>query len=296
MVFKFQNRRGISIVFNWIFSLIAGVVILSFLIYFAVQNTDLFGKVTAKVVVEELDILFSGYETTKTSSNLDFGKEIELGFKCRNKEQEFEVNGKGSKKVWGKIIFAPNEIKASKINILTESWDLPFRVANFIYIWDGRKFPNGIENFEELNGVQRDPSRIDDLGCDGNGGKVIYYDEIGDGEYIGKVCFDKKGEVFYGKAMLLGAVVSEDYETFSCLSEIAKDRFNLMEEVYSEKIGTLVRTGQCEGGSYSRFRSPLNSFSNQFNGEMNRATMEGMIRAMENANEDLIKGGCASVY
>ena len=62
MVFKFQNKRGISIIFNWIFSLIAGVVILSFLIYFAVQNTDLFGKVTAKVVAEELDILFSGYE------------------------------------------------------------------------------------------------------------------------------------------------------------------------------------------------------------------------------------------
>ena len=135
-MFKFHDKRGIGIVFNWIFSLVVGIVILGFLIYFAVQNTDLFGKVTAKVVAEELDVLFSGYETTKTSSSLEFGREVKLDFKCKNKKQEFEVNGRGGKNVWGKIIFAPKEIKASKINILTESWNVPFRVANFIYVWD----------------------------------------------------------------------------------------------------------------------------------------------------------------
>tara|TARA_Y100000034_G_scaffold107695_1_gene137484 strand:- start:343 stop:1224 length:882 start_codon:yes stop_codon:yes gene_type:complete len=293
MVFKFQNKRGISIIFNWIFSLIVGVVILSFLIYFAVQNTDLFGKVTAKVVAEELDILFSGYETTKTSSSLDFGREVKLGFECKNGKQSFEVNGKGGTKVWGKIIFAPKEIETNKIKILTESWNVPFRVANFIYIWDENELGD-IENFNSLNGVQKDPSRIGNFPCSGND-KQIYYDETSEGDYIGKVCFDKKGEVFYGKALLLGAILTDDYETFSCLNEIAKERFNLMEEVYSEKMGTLVSNGQC-GGSYSRFGNPLGRFSNYLNTGFDFVSMEGAVRAMRNANKDLIKGGCAGAY
>ena len=294
MVFKFQNKRGISIIFNWIFSLIVGVVILSFLIYFAVQNTDLFGKVTAKVVAEELDILFSGYETTKTSSSLDFGREVKLGFECKNGKQNFEVNGKGGTKVWGKIIFAPKEIETNKIKILTESWNVPFRVGNFIYIWDENEVGD-IENFESLNGVQKDPSRIGNLPCSDNT-KQIYYDDF-NGDYIGKVCFgDGNGEVFYGKALLLGAILTEDYETFSCLNEIAKDKFNLMEEIYKEKMGTLFVNNQCDGESYSRFRTPLNSFSNSLNGIMDFETMKSAVRAMESANENLVKGGCASVY
>ena len=55
-----MNKKGMAIPFDWIFSLVAGVLIFSFLIYFAVQHTDLFGKITTRVVAEELDVLFSG--------------------------------------------------------------------------------------------------------------------------------------------------------------------------------------------------------------------------------------------
>lgn len=308
-VLRFRDRRGVSIVFNWIFSLVAGVVILSFLVYFAVQHTDLFGKVTARVVAEELDVLFSGYETIKTRSDLDFDREVKLEFKCENETQEFRINGKGEKKVWGKIIFAPKEIKSSHINIFTESWNVPFRVANFIYIWDRgydlQGAPSEIKEIEGLNDVngkkvrmERNPSLIDStIPCPSIvnvDGKVIYYDETDLGDYIGKICFKEGSEVFFGKAMLLGAIFSEDYEDYKCLSEVAKKRFNIMEKVYNEKMRTLIANGQCEGMTYSRFKSPLSSFSAHYNKDFD--SLKSAVRNMKRANEDIIKGGCAGVY
>src|SRR3989344_9534744 len=120
-----MDKKGVAVVFDWIFSLAAGVLIFSFLIYFAVQHTDLFGKVTARVVGEELDILFSGYETAKIRSILDFGKEVKLEFSCDEKRQRFTINDREGKTLWGKIIFAPGEIKNDKINVATASWDVP---------------------------------------------------------------------------------------------------------------------------------------------------------------------------
>ena len=71
------------------------------------QNTDLFGNVTARIVAEELDILFSGYETIQTRSMLDFGKNVELDFYCDDSTQKFKVNGETGKTIWDKIIFSP---------------------------------------------------------------------------------------------------------------------------------------------------------------------------------------------
>ncbi|MEK6856887.1 MAG: hypothetical protein AABX49_02630, partial [Nanoarchaeota archaeon] len=90
-----MNKKGMAIPFDWIFSLVAGVLIFSFLIYFAVQHTDLFGKITTRVVAEELDVLFSGYETTESRSVLDFKKEVNLKFNCNPRQgQSFTINNK----------------------------------------------------------------------------------------------------------------------------------------------------------------------------------------------------------
>ena len=153
------NKKGIAISFNWIFSMIAGVLILIFLVYFAVQNTDLFGNVTSKVVSEELEILFSGIETIKTKTSLNFDKNVELRFSCNQGKQVLNVNGKSGNSLKGKIVFAPNIVESDVFNITTQPWNVPFRVANFIYLWDeGYEFSRDapeIDLIDELIGDEK---------------------------------------------------------------------------------------------------------------------------------------------
>ena len=293
------NKRGIAVTFNWIFSLVAGVLIFSFLVYFAVQNTDLFGNVTARIVAEELDILFSGYETIQTRSMLDFGKNVELDFYCDDSTQKFKVNGEPGKTIWHKIIFSPDKIESSKINVATASWKVPFRVANFIYIFDEKyniKDDVGI-NIGLINNLKGSGKNVlispyFDGKCQNgeDGKKVIHYNKETEEGYV---CFDGKDDKspvkFFGEAMLIGAVLS-DKDNFECAKNKAEEKLNIMKKVFANKNNNLEDTGLCEENSlYGRFTNKMNILTIDL---MNKNT----INSFESWNKDLIAGGCASVY
>src|SRR3989344_1453259 len=276
-----MNKKGFAVMFDWIFSIVAGVLIFSFLIYFAVQHTDLFGKITAKVVAEELDVMFSQYETTETKSVLDFGKGVELEFKCDegDKRQWFKVNDRDGKDVWGKIIFAPEKIKSDKINVATASWNVPFRVANFVYLWDKRyeldydpdfelpqwlssSLPGDVKiNFLQDSSLSSDmiegdcPHFGSRLTADGKTyDKMIYYDKDATGKDVkGYICFkDKKRSFFYGKAMMMGAVFTDSKEEFDCVKKAAVNRFKIVNNVYDEKINHIpFENCPISGGRYN---------------------------------------------
>ena len=138
-----MNKKGFEISFSWLFSIIAGISIFLFLVWFAVQQTDLFGNLTAKVAVEELDIAFTGFKSNLVGSKLEFGKEIKLEFKCDpstlNEERMF-VNGVAGKKLKGNIVFAPEGMKDNEFKFFTYGWNAPFRITNFIFITGNDKF------------------------------------------------------------------------------------------------------------------------------------------------------------
>ena len=315
-----MDKKGVAVVFDWIFSLAAGVLIFSFLIYFAVQHTDLFGKVTARVVGEELDILFSGYETAKIRSILDFGKEVKLGFSCdeKNKRQRFTINDREGKTLWGKIIFAPGEIKNDKINVATASWDVPFRVANFIYLWDKKYVLTGdIPDINFLNNFKKDPSGgtgnirfaddpglSDDYGtgpCSNDWGsqheKIIYYKKNSDDSYFGYICFfEENGDVqrspFYGKAMMIGAMFVDNVEDFECVKSIAVDRLKIVNDIYREKKDKIVSLESCDKfGRYNKVFHDTITLD-----KLNSLDFDNQVKLVERANENLIREGCAGVY
>lgn len=130
-----MNKRGLEITFNWIFAIIAGSMVFSFLIYFGVQHTDLFGRLTYQVVSEELDTAFSGLKTTNVETVLDFEKEVELEFKCDSGVEKLYINGKAGKTLYDNIVFVPNKkLKGSRFYLKTKEWKMPFKVTNFIFI------------------------------------------------------------------------------------------------------------------------------------------------------------------
>lgn len=291
------NKRGIGITFDWIFSIVAGVLIFSFLIYFAVQNTDLFGKVTARIVAEELDILFSGYETTQTKSVLDFDKNVKLDFSCDkiNKRQRFMINDREGKNLWGKIIFSPKSVESDKINVATVSWDVPFRVANFIFIWDKEYRINEIyetdsELIDKFKGageeieIQEYNEGIDCKGAK-KGIKTIYYSDTGEGQ----VCFKGSNDPikFFGEAMMVGAVLS-DKDNYLCIKDAINMKLEIMRKVFENKKNNLVGSNKFCNEDYSILvnRIPTNVDDLDYSG----------FKLLKDRNTDLIVKGCASVF
>ncbi len=299
-----------AIPFDWMFSLVAGILIFSFLIYFAVQHTDLFGKITTRVVAEELDVLFSGYETTESKSVLDFKKEVELKFSCSTGQgQSFTVNNKEGKNLWGKIIFAPKEIKSDKVNVATMSWDVPFRAANFIYLWD-RKYnfenpPNLdiLRSIDSTNGdtiIFRFVDHVDESPVCSEDGKIIYY-IIEGGYYHGYVCFAKNEESvkFFGEAMMVGAIFTDDRDALICANKLAVNRLEIINEVYKEKANKLIESADqfnylCSYGEAMYNPSAVNNFD--LGNDLNIQFGYDDVNVVETSNENLIREGCPSVY
>ncbi|MBI2508229.1 hypothetical protein HYV89_04725 [Candidatus Woesearchaeota archaeon] len=320
------NKKGIAITFDWMFSIVAGVLIFSFLIYFAVQNTDLFGKVTARIVSEELDILFSGYETAQVSTVLDFGREATLDFRCDeiNKRQKFMINDREGKNLWGKIIFAPKNVKSDKINVATASWNAPFRVANFVYLWDKRyllDYDSDLELPEWVN-----PSASGDINikfardsslalsssssfdCSYNFrtsnneeyDKVIYYDKNpSDDDVRGYVCFKgKEKSFFYGEAMMIGAIFSESKIEFDCVKDIAVDRLKIVNDIYTKKVSNLIISDRsCNPNFGASYNNAVHEIDNNGMLEKDFDSFDfGYVNRIRSANQNLISTGCAGVY
>lgn len=124
-----MKKGVISIQFNWIFVIIAGAVILLF--FFGVVQWQK-GLSEAKVnvaVLTNLDTIFTGAKVTKSSTNIITMPNTEVKFDCSN-----YYIGITKKQIKGRTIFAPDLIIGTKILTHTLSWDVPFRVTNFLYL------------------------------------------------------------------------------------------------------------------------------------------------------------------
>ena len=130
----FNNKKGFELVFSWIFSLVAGVLILIFLIYFAYQHTDLFGKRTNLLVREEFDNAFGSLKNTEISTLIELQDNITLKFDCIDGKILFGVNEGDKREIPGKIIAAPMILSGHNFSIKTDSFVKPFKIVSFIYI------------------------------------------------------------------------------------------------------------------------------------------------------------------
>ncbi|MBU2640008.1 MAG: hypothetical protein KKG75_04890 [Nanoarchaeota archaeon] len=246
-----MNKKGFAVMFSWIFAMIAGVIILLSLVYFSVQHTDLFGRVSAQVAVEELDITFGSLKSSLIGTTLELGKPIKLEFKCNEDTLEKEklyINKKAGKSLKGKVVFAPSELKSNSFSLFTLDWNVPFKVTNFIFLTD-KKY--NFEGVIPLGLLEKIPSNIDIIdpygeeisfeesengNCMDNSGKKIFYKKQDTlGEYYGKICFDETVYTFVGDAMIFAAIFSDE-NNFKCLKDYAEIKARDVAEIYAKKI------------------------------------------------------------
>lgn len=243
-----EQRKGIEMTFNWIFSIIVGAIILTFFVYFAIQNTDLFGNLSAKQVSLELDNAFSGFQTTLVETNLEFNKPIKLEFKCENitgdVKENILINDKGKSILRDKIIFAPDKMEDTKFLLFTSEWKVPYKIANFIFLtspkeqYDLENEPSDFEFVSDSNVGRKIEFNKNSAKCTTDSEKVIINYQIDEyNEYYGWICNSNGEYGFYGKAMIYAVIFSYNFD--DCLYSLMIEKLNLVSSLYGEKARIL---------------------------------------------------------
>lgn len=297
------NKKGFAISFSWLFSIIAGMSVFLFLVWFSVQQTDLFGNLTAKIAVEELDIAFTGFKSNLVGSRLDFGKEIELEFKCDSStlnEERMFINGIAGKKLKGNIVFAPSSMESNEFRLFTASWNVPFRVTNFIFLNSNKDLlylnnhmPSGLggipDIFDDGNSLNaEDPRDYIERGtgpCPLNGKKVYYEIDQNTREAFGTICINGVLKPFYGTAFVY-AVIFADENNFICIYENALEKANIMKTIYLEKFDNIENCG-ISNIERVDIKTTLENLD---------VRSQSSIEDLQEKNNNLLRKGCEAIY
>ena len=128
-----MRKAIIEVQFNWIFILIVGAIILAFFVGIVVKQKEISIKKTGVQLAFDLETITTGAEVSKgTSQTIDIPN-LGITFSSRDCIRKYTIGG-GSKLYREKVIFAPTRIEGSRLLAWTLSWDMPFRITNFLLL------------------------------------------------------------------------------------------------------------------------------------------------------------------
>ncbi len=133
-----RSKRGqLEISFNWIYIMIAGVVILLFFAGIIVRQKAASEQKLSTEVVRIMESIFTAAGVSeKTKNSIDTSGIIDytLTFTCEEGVGEYGV--KDGSRVQNAIepVFTPLEIQSSRLNLWSLPYKLPFKVIDFLFI------------------------------------------------------------------------------------------------------------------------------------------------------------------
>lgn len=126
----FYSKKGFEMQFNWIFVLVAGAVILLFFAFIIVRQKDV-SELSAKVTVLKSigSIITSASVSTDTTGLKNIpNSNIEIG--CNR----VSLGSGASKQYQNLVLFAPNILKGSNLIWQTNSFSIPYRATNLLFL------------------------------------------------------------------------------------------------------------------------------------------------------------------
>lgn len=128
------NKRGFEIHFHWILVLIAGAIILFFFFSVVQKQRTFSGERLAITLSTDIDAVFSSAVESKDTSQFLTLPQGGIAFSCSSAcDCNFWI-GRKSTQFKDKIIFAPAFLGEGKAVAWSSDWNLPFRVANFLFL------------------------------------------------------------------------------------------------------------------------------------------------------------------
>jgi hypothetical protein len=278
-----SNKKAQGMQFNWIFVIIAGSIILAFFVMFTVKYIDLQNKKVSARIANSIE---SSLDSLKTAEvHTEIGNVANINFRC----DKFYVNNYLSMGLSEKLIFAPESINGNIVAWLQE-WEYPFSVGNLFYL-SGKddefvfSVSGGLDPYEIKNRIP------DDFNVEfRNSDYDILIIPSEDDPYNGYVKIEGVDYPYFGRAMLYGAIFSDNY---GCLLERSLEELNKITRVYIEKA-KILRTGDCSD-SYHQVYVALNKLSESIEQE-NYQQIFKLKKQIENMNKDLDGRGCVVVF
>lgn len=250
------KKKGV-IEFSWIFALIVGAVILFLAFYFIGTKLMESRLVEQKGTEHTLDILlnpfsyFGGLGAT-SASPIELPKEEKINFSCStegNFGYDTILAGNGEPKtVDDKYIFSESYIQGKKFQVISKPFEMPWRVADVIYLIDGNKvycFVNMPDTKKEFGEEGMNISNFQFDSCDPDAIKICK----GSGVNCDITVYDNyvsKGQRMYfvDDATMYAAIFSEP-RIYECnLKRLAK-RLSYQVDVYKGKMLLLNSRPGC---------------------------------------------------
>jgi len=289
-------KKGQGIQFNWIFVIIAGVIILAFFATFAVRFKDIQDRKDNAEIARGIDNLFYGLSATTQYNSIDSHWTFNFKYNC----DHFIINDDYIQDLDNKIIFSAKEVNTDNILIWTKEFKKPFFVANLLYVIDLDKEyyligENSLDDFPKSLKINRNSPDKDDKGV------FVYFrqpDPVGlndlkergsviwvDGNNI-KFLNSGKEAVYYDESTLLAAIFSEDYEEYECGFDRLMNKYDNLRKIYYQKSNYLSTLSNCD---YSLAKEILKRNVNQDN-------LLDFSSSLNQENERLWQNGCEVIF
>lgn len=319
-------KKGQGIQFNWIFVLVAGILILSLFISFGMKYIGFSEqRDNAKISIlinNQLDPLStSSLYTELDPQGMDF---INVNFYC----EDFSVNDyKVSMR--DKLIFAPDNITSDKLLIWIDEWKMPYKVSNFIFISSSKMKYYFVGNKElskklidympKIHGSDRPFFNVEAVDS-------IDYEKINQEIFLGKlkevkfILFTDKNidadkinaqvkilkvnsddenfgrvdnEYYIGRSLLFGAIFSDD--NYECVLGRVMEQLVQVTEIYGTKVTKLWGEIDKEECNYALSKSSFDKVKELVN-ERDYPGINENAKKIEEQNKILYQKGCADVY
>jgi len=143
-----NKKSAIEVQFNWLFVLIVGAVILIAFFGFSVKQKNVSRDITSSSLVNSLDVIITSAQSSAGEvSNVPIPKE-EITFECNR----ISV-GTAGRQYENLIMFSPRELKSSKLLTHTASLNIPYRVANLLFVTSPDVRYILIGDFDDITGL-----------------------------------------------------------------------------------------------------------------------------------------------
>lgn len=279
-----RDKRGFEFSFSWIFAMIVGAVILFLAIYGATkllrtgeyqQGTETAKKLT--ILFDPLGVLTGDAKSGKISLNSpiklyedcvaagDFGRQTFSVAEKKSFGEEFAEKGAGITSS-NKYIFTRGDINGSEFYFFSKSYEMPFKVADWMIIGSENYCFVGAPTFfeEEINqlgitnvaanqslaeckrtfpDIEKENVFCFNSGCDN---KII--DLSGRGDFSSGYVEEKDGKRRYFFGSLIFPAAMSDRDNYECNVKRFMMRASKISRLYAEKSKLLSINSVCDSG------------------------------------------------
>jgi hypothetical protein len=308
-----QNKKGISMPFNWLFAIIVGGFVLFLAIFVTVKiigagNYQTYTETAAKLT-SLLDPMGTGLASGKSAS-INFKKETRIYLECasignfgRNriafseKTLRNKFGEKGGNIETKKYVFGEDITEGKTLSLFSKPFYMPFKIDDVIAVFSEDycfyQAPDEIK--EELLGMEIKNLHFSEELKNCSGIKVCFSQKSGcdiavygmcqgyncNSQYdFGKVVKDGR-ELYYTDSLLFGAIVSSP-DIYECNVKRLMNRFEELSRVYVDKI-KIVELKGCSSTLGNDLTS-LATLSNALNDSQDLFLISEMAKTFDAKN------------